>query len=167
MCDRAHKRCAGPRATRQGDDRADRGSIIRTRQLLPIRLAVGGARHDVEYRRSLLGHQSLFRIKICGVATAKDAQFVTLAGADAIGLNFYALSRRFIDLTTAESIVKALPPRVARVGVFVNHSAVEIGEHVSRLKLDWIQLHGDEPPDLLAALPQIPVLKAFPFASST
>jgi phosphoribosylanthranilate isomerase len=108
----------------------------------------------------------LFRIKICGVTTAKDAQFVTLAGADAIGLNFYAQSRRFVDPTVAEAIVAALPPRVARVGVFVNHGASEIGDLASRLKLDWIQLHGDEPAQLLADLPPIPVLRAFAFDDS-
>jgi phosphoribosylanthranilate isomerase len=45
--------------------------------------------------------------------------------------------------------------------VFVNSSAEAIEETAQRLKLDWVQLHGDEPPELLATLAGRSVLKAF------
>ncbi|MGE0756807.1 MAG: phosphoribosylanthranilate isomerase [Pirellulaceae bacterium] len=108
----------------------------------------------------------MFHIKICGVTTPKDAQFVALAGADAVGLNFYAKSPRFIDLPTAEAIVKSMPARLARVGVFVNSPAELVTEYADRLNLQWLQLHGDEPPEFLAALSGRDVLRSFPFTGS-
>jgi phosphoribosylanthranilate isomerase len=108
----------------------------------------------------------LFRIKICGVTSPKDAQFVVLAGADAVGLNFYSASERAITLDVADAIVKSLPPRIARVGVFVNSSAGEISEIADRLKLDWIQLHGDEPVELIAELAGRSVIRAIRFDDS-
>jgi phosphoribosylanthranilate isomerase len=105
----------------------------------------------------------LFRIKICGVTSAKDAQFVALAGADAVGLNFYPQSQRCIDMPTAQSIVQVLPSKVFRVGVFVNSAPSDITAVASALNLSWVQLHGDEPPELAAAIGGVSILKAFPF----
>jgi phosphoribosylanthranilate isomerase len=96
----------------------------------------------------------MFRIKICGVTSINDARAAADAGADAIGLNFYRKSRRFVEPELATQIVAALPARVSKVGVFVNHDALEIAEIVRRVKLDFVQLHGDESPTLLAALPK-------------
>ena len=103
----------------------------------------------------------MFRIKICGVTTAKDAQVAGLAGADAIGLNFYLRSKRYVDPTLADKIVAGVPARVARVGVFVNNSADEICGIADRLKLDWIQLHGDETPATVKALKGRSIISAF------
>jgi phosphoribosylanthranilate isomerase len=105
----------------------------------------------------------LFRIKICGVTSAKDAQFVALAGADAVGLNFHRQSQRYIDMPTAQAITQVLPPKVLRVGVFVNSAPAEMMEVVQALNLTWVQLHGDEPPELAAAVDGVSLLKAFPF----
>lgn len=91
----------------------------------------------------------------------KDALLAALAGADAIGLNFYHESPRCIDLETAEKISAVAQQRVQRVGLFVNAPAEEINRHHDTLKFDFIQLHGDEPPELLAELPEVPFLRAF------
>lgn len=96
----------------------------------------------------------MFHTKICGITSIKDAQAVAAAGAGAIGLNFYAKSPRSIDAGLAHEIVAALPPELLRVGVFVNLSVDEITDLVERVPLDVIQLHGDEPPELLADLPE-------------
>ncbi len=103
----------------------------------------------------------MFRIKICGVTSAKDAQLIALAGADAIGLNFFPNSPRYVEPVAAEKIAAFIAPKLARVGVFVNSPVEQIQETVARLKLDWIQLHGDEPPETIAALVGHSVLKAF------
>lgn len=103
----------------------------------------------------------MFRIKICGITLPKDAQLAALAGADAIGINFFSQSKRFVDPATAEKIVAVVPPRVARVGVFVNSSSAEIADVAARVKLDWIQLHGDEPPELLRSLAGRSIVQAF------
>jgi phosphoribosylanthranilate isomerase len=96
----------------------------------------------------------MFRIKICGITNVEDALAATRAGADAIGLNFYEKSRRFIGPQLAQHIVAAIPTHVFKVGVFVNHTAREIESIVEQVGLDAIQLHGDEPPQLIAQLPK-------------
>lgn len=105
----------------------------------------------------------VFQIKICGVTTVDDARAAADAGADAIGLNFYPRSPRALDVDRAATVAEALPAGVARVGVFVNASAEEISQVVIGVGLTHIQLHGDEPPELLSELAALPVsiIKAF------
>lgn len=81
-----------------------------------------------------------------------DAQQLAAAGADAIGLNFYPPSVRCISLPKAAAIVQAIPASVGRVGVFVNSSLAEMTHYLDQLQLDYLQLHGDELPELAAAL---------------
>jgi phosphoribosylanthranilate isomerase len=99
----------------------------------------------------------LFQVKICGITRAEDALLAADAGADAIGLNFFEGSPRFVTLEAAAAIVNALRsgqgnqrPKV--VGVFVNAEPALIFEAMRTLQLDAIQLHGDEPPQAIAAL---------------
>jgi phosphoribosylanthranilate isomerase len=103
----------------------------------------------------------MFQIKICGLTQPSDAHAVAAAGADAIGLNFYHASKRYVDGATAEVIVRELPETIVRVGLFVDRPVEEIRELVERLRLDLVQLHGDESPADLAALGDVPVMKAF------
>lgn len=96
-----------------------------------------------------------FKIKICGVTTAEDAQMVAASQADAIGLNFYANSKRFVDLPSAQTIVAALaksPSTLVTVGVFVNAEVESILNIGQTLGLHTIQLHGDESPNFLKQL---------------
>lgn len=104
----------------------------------------------------------MFRIKICGLTSVDDALEAAAGGADAIGLNFFAQSKRCVDVETARHISLALPAEVKRVGVFVNASTNDIGAVLREVGLDAIQLHGDEPAELLAELPRgIPVVRAY------
>lgn len=103
----------------------------------------------------------MFQIKTCGITSVKDARFASLAGADAIGLNFYDQSPRHIELAAAELMMPAIPKTVAKVGIFVNATAAEINEIADRLDLDYIQLHGDEPPEFLGNFPARKVIRAF------
>ncbi len=103
----------------------------------------------------------MFTIKICGITRPEDARAAAEAGADAIGLNFYPQSSRAIDLQRAQAIIAALPAEMIKVGLFVNAQLAEICRTYDALGLDLIQLHGDEPPDLLSALGGRPVMKAF------
>ncbi len=96
----------------------------------------------------------MFRVKICGITSIDDALAAADAGADAIGLNFFRESRRFVDAEIARRIVAALPSAVLKVGVFVNHSTSEIAEMIDEVNINVVQLHGDEPQDLIARLPQ-------------
>jgi phosphoribosylanthranilate isomerase len=103
----------------------------------------------------------LFQVKIFGITDPADALRAARAGADAVGLNFYAASPRFVSDERAEEIVAALPSQVQRVGVFVNEPAAAILDRQRRLRLDLIQLHGDETPADVANLGNCGVIKAF------
>jgi phosphoribosylanthranilate isomerase len=103
----------------------------------------------------------MFTIKICGITRPVDALAAAAAGADAIGLNFYAKSVRAIDVKRAAEIIAALPEGILKVGVFVNAPAEEVCRTFDELGLDLIQLHGDEPPEYLAKLGKRPMMKAF------
>lgn len=103
----------------------------------------------------------MFQIKICGITNVEDALAASDAGADAIGLNFYSRSKRFVDVETAAAISRSLPRSVKKVGVFVNADAAEISAVTSRVDVDCIQLHGDERPELLLQLPnQVAIVRA-------
>ena len=96
----------------------------------------------------------MIRIKICGIRSVADALAAADAGADAIGLNFFSKSRRFVDPALAQHIASAVPAHVCKVGVFVNHDASEIAAIANSVGLDVVQLHGDESPELIARLPR-------------
>jgi phosphoribosylanthranilate isomerase len=99
------------------------------------------------------------RVKICGVTTVADARMSAAAGADAIGLNFYSKSSRFISVARARKIVAALPPFVWAVGVFVNEREATVTRIAREVGLHAIQLHGDEPASMVARF-RLPVFKA-------
>ena len=103
----------------------------------------------------------MFRVKICGITSIDDALTVARSGADAVGLNFYEKSARFLKIEAARAIIEALPPEIVKVGLFVNAGEDDIRGRFDRLGLDLIQLHGDEPPEFLARLDGRPVMKAF------
>ena len=83
-------------------------------------------------------------IKICGIRTLDDAIRCIDLGADAIGLNFWNKSKRFVSRETVESWVDKLDPNVERVGVFVNESYDVITSLVKDGIIHSIQLHGEE-----------------------
>ena len=95
----------------------------------------------------------MFRIKICGMTNVDDARMAAEAGADAVGLNFFASSRRYVEPQSAGRIAAALPAGVMKVGVFVYHESAEIRRIVDDVGLDCVQLHGDETASLLGELP--------------
>ena len=83
------------------------------------------------------------RVKICGITNPGDARVAAESGADAIGLVF-AESPRRVTTTDAQSIVAVLPPFVTVFGVFMNHAIDEIVTVAAGVRLDVVQLHGDE-----------------------
>lgn len=102
----------------------------------------------------------MFRVKICGINRLEDARVAADAGADAIGLNFYAGSPRCCPLERAREIAEWLPPGVCKVGVFVNAPADEIRRTAESVPLDLVQLHGDEPPEFLREIRPLPIMRA-------
>lgn len=84
------------------------------------------------------------RIKICGITRVEDALCAAHAGADAIGLIFYAASPRAVTIAQAISISNALPPFVATVALFVNASQNEVNGIITCVRPTILQFHGDE-----------------------
>jgi len=89
-------------------------------------------------------------VKICGVARPEDAELAVALGATAIGVNFWSGSPRCVEPQRAREIVAAVAGRAAVAGVFVNEDPERIEEIEAATGIDLIQLHGDEPPELLA-----------------
>lgn len=89
---------------------------------------------------------SVVRSKICGITRIEDALIAAEAGADAIGLVFYAKSPRAVSIQQARDIVAALPAFVTTVGLFVNASREELNDVLAGIALDLLQFHGDESP---------------------
>ncbi|TVS11692.1 MAG: phosphoribosylanthranilate isomerase [Wenzhouxiangella sp.] len=84
------------------------------------------------------------RIKICGITRAEDALAAAAAGADAVGLVFVDQSARRVSLDRALEIVRALPPFVTRVGLFMNAAPAAVEQTLARVPLDVLQFHGTE-----------------------
>jgi phosphoribosylanthranilate isomerase len=94
----------------------------------------------------------MFQIKICGITTLADALLATKLGADAIGLNFYEKSQRYLSTDQATAIDAALGSKPVRVGVFVNANREAIFNSATQVTATCVQLHGDESPDFVAEL---------------
>lgn len=86
------------------------------------------------------------RSKICGITRVEDALAAVEAGADAIGLVFYARSPRAVSVEQAQAIVAALPPFVTTVGLFVNMPRDQLQAVLRQVPLDLLQFHGEESP---------------------
>src|SRR5258708_28532097 len=82
-------------------------------------------------------------IIICGATSMADALAAVQAGADAVGFIF-ATSPRRVTAEKAQEIIRELPPKVERIGVFMDAPADEVAKTVSEVDLNGIQLHGEE-----------------------
>ena len=87
-------------------------------------------------------------VKIEGLTRPADAAKVADLGADAIGLVF-AESPRRVTIPQAKAIVDALPPFTESVALFVNSEVAEINRVVEAVRPTHVQLHGDEPPEII------------------
>ena len=99
-------------------------------------------------------------MKICGIRSIEEAEAAVDSGADALGFNFWPGSPRHIKPETARTIISTLPPFVASVGVFVNEARQTIETIASDLRLDAVQLHGDESPEFCASITTVKTIKA-------
>lgn len=102
----------------------------------------------------------MVKVKICGVTEVSNAVDVAACNVDYLGLNFFDKSKRCVDLTVARKIVEALPDNVKRVGLFVDAELEKVQSIVKELKLDVVQLHGDEDLSYIQCLREVAVWKA-------
>ena len=111
----------------------------------------------------------MLEVKICGLATREALDVAVEAGAHYTGFVFFPPSPRSLDPAVAGSLTREAPPSVLRVGLFVDPDDDYLGNVLSRVPLDMVQLHGSEPPERLDAIKGrwgMPVIKAVPVASS-
>lgn len=106
------------------------------------------------------------RVKICGITCVEDGLAAAAAGADAIGLVFYPASPRAVSIAKAEAICAALPPFIARVGLFVDADPDQIVRVLAQVPLTLLQFHGNETPADCARFGR-PFLKALRMREET
>lgn len=99
------------------------------------------------------------RVKICGITTVDDAIFAAEAGADAIGLVFYAKSPRAVTVKEARSIALAVGPFVTVTALFVDAGSDEVNQVLSEVPIQLLQFHGIETPEYCCSFKR-PYMKA-------
>jgi len=106
------------------------------------------------------------RVKICGITRLQDLHAACDAGADALGFVFYEKSPRHLTIDAAAALVRALPPFVQSVGLFVNAEPAFIESVLQAVPLDLLQFHGDETPAACARVGR-PYIKAIRVTAAT
>ena len=101
-------------------------------------------------------------VKICGITRSDQALAIARMGADALGLNFWDKSKRFIPPAAAATWVNTVRSLSTLVAVLVNPSADLLQEVIDLNVVDVLQLHGDESPEITAQIMSLglPVIKA-------
>src|SRR5260370_15763673 len=84
------------------------------------------------------------KVKICGLTNRADAESAIEAGADALGFNFYAAGKRYVDLPVERGRIQDLPEESARVGVVANIDFGEARRLLGEEVVDAVPLRGHE-----------------------
>jgi len=108
------------------------------------------------------------QIKICGLSTPEGMTAAIENEATHVGLVFYPKSPRHVDIETASYLANFVPDSVQTVGLFVNPDDDFLRSTLNEVKLDIIQLHGDETPERVQEIKaryKLPIMKALPIAS--
>jgi indole-3-glycerol phosphate synthase len=108
------------------------------------------------------------QVKICGLKTFAAAHAAAKAGADFLGFVFVAGRRRYIAPKKAREIIDKIRknfPKIKMVGVWQNENLAKVNEIAEFLKLDFIQLHGNESPAYCKRIRK-PAIKAISIGNS-
>ena len=100
------------------------------------------------------------KIKVCGLTTKKEAEFLNENNVDLAGMvMFFPKSKRNITPDTAKEIISALNKNIKKVAVVVSPSYEEI-KIIESLDFDYVQIHGELSEELESKI-NLPILKAF------
>jgi phosphoribosylanthranilate isomerase len=91
-------------------------------------------------------------IKICGLTDPSQARAIAALRPDAIGLNFYPKSPRFVSISAARQISDAVGHHTERIGVFVEPSSEELRKTVAACGLSGVQIHSADEEHALAEM---------------
>lgn len=83
------------------------------------------------------------KVKICGIRSSEDVDYVNELLPDYIGFVF-APSKRQVNLAQAKELIKAVDKNIKTVGVFVNEESDTVSHIAKTLNLDILQFHGNE-----------------------
>ena len=102
-------------------------------------------------------------VKVCGMRDATALPAIAALGPDFLGFIFAPKSPRFVGEVLTPELVRALPPTIWKVGVFVNETTGNIIATAHRFGLAAVQLHGQETPAQCEELSEasLLVIKAF------
>lgn len=100
-------------------------------------------------------------VKICGITNLEDALISFFSKADALGFVFYKKSPRYIRPLKAANILRILPKKIKRVGVFVDEKVSTVKKIAQLCGLDMLQFHGRESPQYCDKFKGYKVIKAF------
>src|SRR6266404_3302793 len=87
------------------------------------------------------------KVKICGITNLADGLGAAEAGADALGFVFCEQSPRCVSIEAAAGIIRALPPAIVKVGVFVDAPTDLVYRGIGECGLNLLQFQGDETPE--------------------
>jgi phosphoribosylanthranilate isomerase len=101
-------------------------------------------------------------IKICGMKDPENIAEVVKLKPHIMGFILYERSPRFVDLATAENLVKYIPRSIKKTAVIVNEPIKNAITIARSGVFDLIQLHGNETPEYCKNLSgYIKIIKAF------
>jgi phosphoribosylanthranilate isomerase len=108
------------------------------------------------------------KVKICGLTDPAHAEDAADLGASFVGAVFYEKSPRAVSFQRAAEIFEFIPAKVAKVGLFVDPTDALLNDAMNQLRLDYIQLHGQESAERVEAVRLefgMPVIKALQIAA--
>lgn len=83
--------------------------------------------------------------KICGLSTPDALDAAIAGGASHVGLVFFPTSPRNLAPEQAAALAARTPPRVGRIGVFVDPDDMLLDSAIAAGRLDALQLHKTDP----------------------
>jgi len=102
-------------------------------------------------------------VKICGICDLQALHAVTEGGATAIGFVLFSPSKNAIAPAEAYELAKLVPAKTLKFGLVVDPTDDELSIVLDEMPLDYLQLHGAETPERVAAIrvkANLPVMKA-------
>ena len=97
------------------------------------------------------------KLKICGMKFSENICLISDLNPDFMGFIFYKKSKRFF----LDNKIPNIDKNIKKVGVFVDSDLEYVEQVIKSYKLDFVQFHGDETPDLISKIHGVKTIKAF------
>lgn len=92
------------------------------------------------------------QVKICGLSTPETLDAALAGGASHVGFVFFPKSPRNVTPDKAAALATRVQGKAKIVGLFVDPTPEDIDRVRAQVRLDVLQLHGDEHPALVSRL---------------